>query len=342
MERDSRMGISSGSVNGRWAGKFDLITKTIHYFEDQEAKSRKQSVATTTTLGDEVMNTTSRKPSHTPGYDSVNSSNSGCNSHNTTGYNPSTHKPSKATTYESVNEKVTSLTSTSPTCENSDVISPVPRTLSPNNVYSHFPDHKVGNKEVTVPPPTSAGIWGIFRTHLNPLALASSFVHGKKANNQDSNTRYHPHSKSNSAVHQSTNLDPTIANQNSTHTTQIWAAGALQDTNDLHKTSNAGLSVTENSTKSMCDYAEEKYDQEDLLVNPKPGTRAYMERERREMISERREVISERQERKKVTEERSRKDEQENKNRGRAGEGLNVERTFDIVGERNIGRASSS
>ncbi|KAF7913072.1 uncharacterized protein EAF01_002093 [Botrytis porri] len=158
MERNSRIGMSSGSLNGSWAGKFDLITKTIHYFEDQEAKSGKQSVTTTTTLGDEVKNTTSRKPSHTPAYDSVNSSNLGCNSQNTTGYNPSTHKPSNATTYESINEKETYLSSISTTIENSDVISPVPRTPSPNNAHSHSLDHEVGVREATIPPPTSAGI----------------------------------------------------------------------------------------------------------------------------------------------------------------------------------------
>ncbi|KAF5873349.1 putative g protein-coupled receptor : ste3 (pheromone receptor) sequence protein [Botrytis fragariae] len=337
MERDSRIGISSGSVNGSWAGKFDLITKTIHYFEDQEAKSRKHSVATTTTLGDEVTNTTSRKPSHTPAYDSVNSSNSACNSHNTTGYNPSLHKPSNATTFETIIEKETSISSTSTTCDNSDAISPLPRMLGPNNANSHFPDHELGGREDTIPPPTSTRMWGIFRKHLNPLSLASSFVYGKKANSQDSNARYHSHSKSNSAVHPNANLDPTIANQNSTHTTQIWAAGALQDPNDLHKGSNAGLSVTGDSTKSLRDYAnEEEHDQHDLLAKPKPGTRAYRERERREMISER-------QERKKVMEKKiSGPDEQGNKNRGRVGEGLNVERTFDIVEERNIGRASGS
>ncbi|THV44092.1 hypothetical protein BGAL_0737g00040 [Botrytis galanthina] len=334
MERDSRMGMSSGSVNGSWAGKFDLITKTIHYFEDQEAKSRKQSVATTTTLGNEVMNTTSRKPSHTPTFDSINSRKSAGNSHNTTGYNPSTHKPSNATTFESINEEETSLSSTS-TCENSDVISPVPMTLGPSNSYSHFPDHDIGKREDAIPPQTSGGIWGTFRTHLNPIFLASTFVHGKKGNSQESNTHYHPHSKSHSAVHQSA-LDPTIANQNSTHTTQIWAAGALQDTNNVHKGSNAGLPVSEDSTKSTCDYAKEKYDQDGLLANPKLGTRVYRERERREMVSER-------QERKKVMEKKRREtDEQGNNNRGRVGEGLNVERTFDIVEERNIGRASSS
>ncbi|KAF7881238.1 uncharacterized protein EAF02_007129 [Botrytis sinoallii] len=279
MERDSRMGMSSGSVNGSWAGKFDLVTKTIHYFEDQEAKSRKQSVATTTKLGNEVMNTTSRKISHTPTYNSVNYSKSACNPHNATSYNPSTHKSSNATTYESINEKETSLSSKSTTCENPDVISPVPRTPSPNNAYSNFPNHGVGGRGDTIPPQTSAGIWGTFKTHLNPLSLVSSFLHGKKANNQDSHTRYHPHSKSNLAVHQIANLDPTIGNQNSTHTTQIWAAGALQDTNDVHKGSNAGLLVTGDSTKSTCDYAEEKYDQDDLLANPKQGTRAYRERE---------------------------------------------------------------
>ncbi|TGO17406.1 hypothetical protein BTUL_0018g00730 [Botrytis tulipae] len=335
MERDSRMGMSSGSVNGSWAGKFDLITRTIHYFEDQEAKSRKQSVATTTTLGNEVMNTTSRKPSHTPTYDSINSSKSAYNSHNTTGYNTSTHKPSNATTYESINEKETSLSST-PTCENSDIISPVPMTLSLNNAHSHFPDHEVGKREDTIPSQTSGGIWGTFKTHLNPISLASSIVHGKKANNQDSHTRYQSHSKSNSAIHRSANLDPTIANQSSTHTTQIWAAGAIQDTDNVHKGEIAGPPVSGESTKSKCDYAEEKYDQDELLANPKPGTRAYRERERREMVSER-------QERKKATEKkRSEMDEQGNKKRGRVGEGLNVERTFDIVEERNIGRASSS
>ncbi|KAF7948651.1 uncharacterized protein EAE97_004062 [Botrytis byssoidea] len=334
MERDSRMGMSNGSVNGSWAGKFDLITRTIHYFEDQEAKSRKQSVATTTTLGTEVMNTTSRKPSHTQTYDSINSSKSVYSSHHTTAYNPSTHKPSTATTYESINEKEASLSSKS-NCENSDFISPVSMTPGQNDAYSHFPDHEVGKREDKIPSQTSGGIWGTFRTHLNPISLAFSLVHDKKENNQDSKARYHSHSKSNSAIYQSTNLDPTIANQNSTHTTQIWAAGALQDTENVHKGANAGPSVSGNSTKSMCDYAEEKYDQDDLLVNPKPGTRAYRERERREMVSER-------QERKKLTEKkRNEIDEQGNKNRGRVGEGLNVERTFDIVEERNIERASS-
>ncbi|KAF7937097.1 uncharacterized protein EAE98_001411 [Botrytis deweyae] len=334
-ERDSRMGMSNGTVNGSWAGRFDLITKTIHYFEDQEAKSRKQSVATTTTLGNEVTNTTSRKPSHTPTFNSVNSNKLPRNFNIMTGYNPSTHKPSNATTYESINEKETSLSSTSTTCENPDVISSVPRTASPNNAYSNFPNHGVGGRGDKTPP-TSARIWATFRTHLNPISLASSFVHGKKTNNQDSHTRHHPHSKSKSAIDQSANLDPTIGNQNSTHTTQIWAAGALQDTNDIYKGSNAGLPTTGESTKSTCDYAEEKYDQDDLLANPKPGTRAYRERERRE-------IVSERQERKKVMEKkRSEIDEQGNENRGRVGEGLNVERTFDVVEERNIGRASSS
>ncbi|TGO38867.1 hypothetical protein BHYA_0065g00010 [Botrytis hyacinthi] len=335
MERDSRMGMSSGSANGSWAGKFDLITRTIHYFEDQEAKNRKQSVATTTTLGNEVMNTTSRKPSHTPTYDTINSSKSACNSHDTTGYNPSTHKPSNATAYESINEKETSLSSIS-TCEISAVISPVPMTLSPSNAYSHFPDHELGKREDTSPSQTSAGIWGTFRTHLNPISLAASIIHSKKANNEDSRARYHPHSKSNSAIHQSANLDPTIANQNSTHTTQIWAAGALQDTNDVRKGSNAGLPVAGDSTKSMYDSAEEKYDQDDLLANPKPGTRAYRERERREMVSEKQGI------KKETEKKRNETDAQGNKNRGIVVEGLNVERTFDIVEEQNIGRASSS
>ncbi|TGO66390.1 hypothetical protein BOTNAR_0062g00230 [Botryotinia narcissicola] len=335
MERDSRMGMSSGSVNGSWAGKFDLITRTIHYFEDQEARGRKQSVATTTILGNEVMNTTSRQPSHTPTFDSINSSKSVYNSHNTTAYNPSTHKPSNATTYESINEKETSLSSKS-NCENSDVISPVSMTPGQNDAYSHFPDHEVGKREDTIPSQASGGIWGTLRTHLNPISLASSIVHGKKVNFQDSPSRHHSHSKPSSAIHQSTNLAPTIANQNSTHTTQIWAASALQDTDDVHKGANAGPSVSGNSTKSTCDYAEGKYDQDDLLANPKPGTRAYKERERCEKASER-------QERKKVMEKkRSEMDEQGNKTRGRVGEGLNVERTFDIVEERNIGRASSS
>ncbi|KAF7897003.1 hypothetical protein EAF00_005231 [Botryotinia globosa] len=334
MERDSRMGMSSGSVNGSWAGKFDLITRTIHYFEDQEAKSRKQSVATTTTLCNEVMNTTSRKPSHTPTYDSINSSKSSYNSHTTTGYNPSTHKPSNATTYDSINEKDTSISST--TCESSNAISPVPMTRGENNACSPFSDHEVGKREDKIPPQPRGGTWGTFRAHLNPISLASSVVHGKKTNTQNSHTRCHSHFKSNSAIYQSANLDPTIANQNSTHTTQIWAAGALQDADDVHKGANAEPSVSGNSTKSMCDYAEEKYDQGDLLANPKPGTRAYRERERREMVSER-------QERKKVMEKkRSETDKQENNNRGGVGEGLNVERTFDIVEERNIGRASSS
>lgn len=208
-------------------------------------------------------------------------------------------------------------------------------TLGPSNSYSHFPDHDVGKKEDRISSQTSGGIWGTFRTHLNPISLASTFVHGKKANSRELNIRYHPHSKSHSAVHQSA-LDPIIANQSSTHTTQIWAAGALQDMDNVHKGSNAGLPVPGDSTKSTCDYAEEKHDQDGLLANPKPGTRVYRERERREMVSER-------QERKKVTEKKRKEtDEQENNNRGRVGEGLNVERTFDIVEERNIGRASSS
>ncbi|KAF7949297.1 hypothetical protein EAE96_008461 [Botrytis aclada] len=332
MERDSRMGLSVGSVNGSWAGKFDLITKTIHYFDDQEAKSRKQSVATTTTLGDEVINTKNRKHSHTPAFDFVNSSNSVYNSNNTTNCNPSTHKPSNATTYESINEKETSLASKSTTCENPDVIYPVPKTASPNNTYSHFPDHETGDKEVTVPPSTSKGIWGTFKTHINPLSLTSSFVHGKKENNQDSNTRHHPHSKSHTAIHGNPNLYTIIANQNSTHTTQIWAAGALQDTNDVHKELNTRLPATGNSTTSMRDYVdEEKDDQDDLFANPKPGTRAYRERERREIVSERwGKKMGIEMERKKL-------DERDIGNRGRVAEGLNVERTFDVVEERNVG-----
>ncbi|KAK6601305.1 pheromone receptor 1 [Botrytis cinerea] len=301
MEGNSRAGMSGGSVSGSWAGKFDLITKTIHYFEDQEAKSRKQSVATTTTLGDEVMNTASRKPSHTPTYESVKSSNSGCKSLDTTSYNPSAYKTSDATTYETINEKETSISSTSATCKNSDVISPVSITPSPNNTYSHFPDHEVG-----------------------------------KPNNQDSHTGYHPHSNSRSTIHPTPNLNPTIANQKSTHETKIWATGALKDSNKEHKESNTGLSVTGDSTKSLGDYAEdENCTRDDLLANPKPGTRVYRERERREKISER-------EERKKVMEKERREKDEGYEKRSRIGEGLNVERTFDIVEERSIGRACSS
>lgn len=50
MERDTRSGISAGTTMGSWTGKFDLISKTIHYFDTKEAESRKQSIATTTTL----------------------------------------------------------------------------------------------------------------------------------------------------------------------------------------------------------------------------------------------------------------------------------------------------
>lgn len=54
MERDSRNGMSSGTGTtlGDWVGKFDLISKTLHYFENKESESRKHSVATTTTLCD--------------------------------------------------------------------------------------------------------------------------------------------------------------------------------------------------------------------------------------------------------------------------------------------------
>ena len=55
------------------------------------------------------MNTASRKPSHTPTYESVKSSNSGCKSLDTTSYNPSAYKTSDATTYETINEKETSI-----------------------------------------------------------------------------------------------------------------------------------------------------------------------------------------------------------------------------------------
>ncbi|KAM0176290.1 hypothetical protein ACHAPF_004940 [Botrytis cinerea] len=336
MEGNSRAGMSGGSVSGSWAGKFDLITKTIHYFEDQEAKSRKQSVATTTTLGDEVMNTASRKPSHTPTYESVKSSNSGCKSLDTTSYNPSAYKTSDATTCETINEKETSISSTSATCKDSDVISPVSITPSPNNTYSHFPDHEVGGEEVIMPPSTSTGIWRTFRTHLNPLSLGSLLVRGQKPNNQDSHNGYHPHSNSRSTIHPTPNLNPTIANQNSTHETKIWATGALKDSNEEHKESNTGLSVTGDSTKSLGDYAEdENCNPDDLLANPKPGTRVYRERERREKISER-------EERKKVMEKERREKDEGYEKRSRIGEGLNVERTFDIVEERSIGRACSS
>lgn len=91
----------------------------------------------------------------------------------------------------------------------------------------------------------------------------------------------------------------------------------------MHKGSNAGLLVPEDS--SPHDYAnadedEEEYDQEDILASPKPVTRAFRERERREMIEERK-----------------------REGEWKDGEGLNVKREFEVVEERkSIGRKGSS
>lgn len=54
MERDSKTEKSGWSSVTTFTQKLDFISKTMHYFEGQEAKSRKDSSATTTTLGDDV------------------------------------------------------------------------------------------------------------------------------------------------------------------------------------------------------------------------------------------------------------------------------------------------
>ncbi|KAF7852437.1 hypothetical protein EAF04_010977 [Stromatinia cepivora] len=351
MERDNRMGVSGLSTMGSWKGKFDLISRTVNYFEGQEAKSRKQSVGTATTLGDDVTHTSARKTSHQTHISTSTTTNSTYNSRNTTTYNssPLKHKPSIATATQSINEHDNSFFSSAPTCTDQDVISPVPRTLSPQNVYSHVPE-MTGAKEVTAPPPTSRGMLGMFRTHLNPLPLGAFFTHGKGSEGSDSHHHSHSHSRSqgnlntNATNEKHTTPGEPFANTNNkaTLTTQIWSsANGTQDVN-LHKGSNAGLLIPGNGNEVTNNHGEEeKYDQDDLLASPKPGTRAYRERERREMISEREERKRERERLKMENFEKERMGDGNGVGKGN-GEGLNVKRTFEVVEEREIGRASSS
>ncbi|KAJ8065102.1 hypothetical protein OCU04_005815 [Sclerotinia nivalis] len=356
MERDSRMGLSATGTVGSWKGKFDLISRTVNYFEGQEAKSRKQSVGTTTTLGDDLTHTSTRKPSHRTHISTSTTTNSTYNSGNTTTYNssPSAHKPSIATATQSINEQDISFSSSAPTFADQDVISPVPRTLSPNNVYSHVPE-MTGAREITAPPPTSGGMWGMFRTHLNPLPLNAFSTHGKGSESLSSLPH---HSKSKSVTHSknqeslsTTNEKHTVpgepfanTNNTATLTTQIWSSENDTDDANIHKGSNAGLLIPVNGNGVTNDHEEEeKYDQDDILASPKPGTRAYRERERREMVSEREERKRERERVKMENFEKERMGDGNGVGKGNGnGEGLNVKRTFEVVEERDIGRASSS
>ncbi|ESZ90787.1 hypothetical protein SBOR_8835 [Sclerotinia borealis F-4128] len=332
MEREGRTGMST---MGSWTGKFDLISKTMHYFENKEAQSRKQSVATATTLNDgDMTRTSTRKFSHAtqPDTNIHPSTHSGYNSRTATAYSPSTHKPSIATA--SINENDISYSSSAPTCADPDVITAIPRTLSPETIYSHIPhiEHS-GAEEITIPAPTSApvsrkGIFGVFRTHVNPLPLGAFLARGKGSdfNSSSAFTGRHGDSHSRSGdktkIHTSSNekqvpvshFSDDNMNTATTLTTQIWSA------NNTHRSSDAGLLVSgecegesvvddHGNGNGAMDIDEEKYDQEDILTSPRPGTRAYRERERREMIAEREE-------------------------RKRDREGLNVKRTFEVVEER--------
>lgn len=84
----------------------------------------------------------------------------------------------------------------------------------------------------------------------------------------------------------------------------------------MHRSLGVGASVP-----GVGDGEEGIYDQGDGFASPKPGTRAYRERERREMVAER--------------EDRQR----ERKTNG----GLSVKKTFEVVEEGgDIGRGKSS
>ncbi|KAI9645816.1 a-factor receptor [Ciborinia camelliae] len=332
LERDSSLGMSDVTMNGSWASKFDLISKTLHYFENKEAQSRKHSVDTTTTLNDGDMSRIStRKPSHATQTGTITSTHSGYNSRNTTIYSPSTHKLSIAAA--SINENELSLSSSlATTSDDPDAILPVPRTLSSENVYSHVPEITSGAAELAVPPPTSRSVFSVLRTHVIPLPLPAFFTRGKNSPSSSSHqapsqsqSQSHSQSQNKTPTHPSNENSPSFPPTTNTLTTQIWSA------NPTPKGSEAGLWVPNHgpSYSSTYDYgAEEKYNQDDVLAVPKPGSRDYRERERREMVGEREEGEG-------VVEMERRK-----------SEGLNVQREFEVVEERkseseNIDRAES-
>ncbi|CAD6447594.1 727c438f-d456-4ded-b45e-b435cd019361 [Sclerotinia trifoliorum] len=351
MERDNRTGLSGTGTVGSWKGKFDLISRTVNYFEAQEEKSRKHSVGTTTTLGDDITHTSTRKPSHQTQISTSTTTNSTYNSRNATIYdsNSSAHKQSVATATPSIIDHDISFSSSAPTCADQDVISPFPRTLSPNNVYSHVPE-ATDASEITAPPPTSRGMWGMFRTHLNPLPLHAFSTHGKGS---ESSSSLPHHSKSKSLSHPKnqerlsiTHEKSTIpgehladANNAATLTTQIWSSANDSHDVNLQKGSNASLLKSGNGNLATNNHGEdEEYDQDDILASPKPGTRAYRERERLEMISEKEDRKKERE--KKILEKESMGD---GNGAGKEdGEGLNVKKTFGLVEERDIDRTGSS
>lgn len=267
----------------------------------------------------------SRKNSHATQSGTHASAHSGYNSLNTAHCSLSTHKPSIATCTTSINENDNSFSSSAPTYHDPDAISPVPRIYSPQ-LTSHISEITPNaGQHLALPPPTSRGMWGIFRTHIHPLPINSLFSHDKRTSGGSG--IHHSRTKSQSQSHHQSNIAnekaPALTPPSSnTTTTQIWSA------DDTHKSSNAGLLVPGNRGVD-----DDVYDQDDILASPKPGTRAYRERERREMIAER-EVRKRERERKKSEGERQ-------------GEGLNVKREFEveIMEEKqngNIGQAESS
>ncbi|RAL63363.1 hypothetical protein DID88_003786 [Monilinia fructigena] len=304
MERDSRSGMSTGTMMGSWTGKFDLISKTIHYFDNKEAESRKQSIATTMTLNDgDMTRSSTRKHSHTVQLGANASNYSGCDSRNTTICSSSVHKPSIVTA--STDENDISSSSSAPTDNDLDGILPLPRTLPPKNIYLHTPETKTKEPDfhgLPLPPPTSRGMWTLFRTHMNPLPLSSFFASNSKYSSSSSDNQ-HSYSRSQSEgrnrVFSEGGVSNTLfCNAENTLTTQVWSV------DNGHRSLGTGALAP-----GVGDEEDGLYDQDDVLGPLKPGTRAYRERERREMVGER--------------EERKRK----------ASGGLSVEKTFEVVKE---------
>ncbi|KAM3074780.1 a-factor receptor [Clarireedia jacksonii] len=250
----SRSGRAGKGSGGSWVDSLDVVGRTLNYFESREV-ARKASFATTTTLdGGGITQTPTR--THTRSNSREPSS---------TRKPPlSNHDHDQEDKHESSFSSTTSTFThtTSLPQNNLDTITPLPASASASTIP--YP-----------PPPTThthshpTPLFSSFRTHLNPLPLAALFSSSSSSSSPTSPSAVKPLRHEQEREERNPH---STSHQYSTTTISAQGKGKGKGRSSL-------LSDDDGDDDGM----DTALDMEGL----KPGTRAYRERERREMVKTR-------------------------------------------------------
>ncbi|PQE26130.1 a-pheromone receptor protein [Rutstroemia sp. NJR-2017a BBW] len=292
-ERRERGSSRSRGSTASWVDNFDLVGRTLSYFESREV-ARKASFATSTTLDGGDM-TQTRTQSHSSHGES--SSSAGKPSLKDDKHDLSSNESSFCST-ASVSRSQTDL----------EVITPLPTASIARATTTPHPPPTTTTTTPSRPIPIP--LFSSFRTHLNPLfsssTSTSTSTSSSSAAKAKQSLRHHNPDQSQGSSNPAHDHITTIS-------TTISAQHHYKSSSTSHPHAHAHPRSRPDSYTNLQDLDAEA---------PKPGTRAYRERERREMVAEKERLKGE-------DGEKEEKGDWDNKGKGKAQEkdaaGLRIE-----------------